>query len=401
MMPTATRSDEILERITSLPPLPAAIGRLLRLVNEPDVEFKEIAKTISLDQTLTAQLLRVANSAYYGFSQQVHSVQQATVILGRYALRNMALSLAMIRLRSHMKQAGPLTPEDFWRHGMAVACGARMLARHCRTVAAEEAFVAGLLHDIGKLVIVEYDRETYGDLLLKAQDGVNPLNLLEIETFGIDHAEIGAALCHHWGLPGIIAAGVAAHHGADTGADEAALELADVVKLANTLVKIGRIGNGGSPLVSATWLSESDTFAQRPDRVRQIVAALAEEAAINEQMFFNRASPLHSVNGHYGKRIAVRISIEDVDCLSLIEFALRSRHGADVTNDYEEADVVIADQFIDESMRWDLTARDVPIRDVTEWRGLQGAGDRWLNLHQLHAWLSKLLTAVRRSVDTP
>ena len=128
MMNTATASAQILQRISSLPPLPAAIGRLLRLVNEPDVEFKEIAKTISLDQTLTAQLLRIANSAFYGFSHQIRTVQQATVILGRHAVRNMALSLAMITLRNRMQTSWPLTPEAFWRHSMGVACGARQTA---------------------------------------------------------------------------------------------------------------------------------------------------------------------------------------------------------------------------------------------------------------------------------
>src|SRR5690606_28646388 len=123
---------QILQRVSALPPLPAAIGRLLRLVNDPDGDFQEIARTIALDQTLTAQILRIANSAFYGFSHQIRTVQQATVILGRHAVRNMALSLAMITLRNRMQTGWPLTPEVFWRHSMGVACGASLLARHVR-----------------------------------------------------------------------------------------------------------------------------------------------------------------------------------------------------------------------------------------------------------------------------
>ena len=135
-------SAQILQRISTLPPLPAAIGRLLRLVNDPNGNFQEIARTIALDQTLTAQILRIANSAFYGFSHQIRTVQQATVILGRHAVRNMALSLAMVTLRNRMQTSWPIQPEVFWRHSMGVACGARMLARHIRGT---EHILAGLV----------------------------------------------------------------------------------------------------------------------------------------------------------------------------------------------------------------------------------------------------------------
>lgn len=394
-MATATSSDHILERITSLPPLPTAIGRLLRLVNEPDVEFKEIARTISLDQSLTAQLLRVANSAYYGFSQEVQSVQQATVILGRYALRNMALSLAMIRLRGHMKEIGPLTPEEFWRHSMAVACGARMLARHSRGVAAEEAFVAGLLHDIGKLVFIDYDRAAYGGLLRASQKGSEPLHLLEHEAFGIDHAEIGAALCTHWDLPDIISAGVTAHHGGHEGADEGALELVDLVRLANVLAKVCRIGTGGNPHVSADWFSQSSIVAGKPDRLRHTVDALAEEAAVNEQIFFNRTGSMHLASGHRDLRPAFRLAIDDAACRTLIELALRSRYCAVVTSARDAVDVVIADHSPTEADRLEAANRNVLFRSLSDERGWCG-GEPWINIDHLHLWLSELLVSQMR-----
>ena len=361
-------------------------------MNEPDVEFKEIAKTISLDQTLTAQLLRIANSAFYGFPQQIRTVQQATVILGRYAVRNMALSLAMVKVRGHMKEDGPLTPEEFWRHSMAVACGARMLAQHQRSVAADEAFVAGLLHDIGKVVFVEYDSDTYALLLQKAQDGIGPLHVLEHETFGIDHAEVGEALCKHWNIPDVLGAAVAAHHGADGGVDDAALQIVDIVNVADTLAKVSRIGNGGNPHVASKWLSASRAFAGKPDRVRHTLNALGEEVAVNEQIFFNRPSVGSHTNGHGVKKHAVHIAVDDLDLRTLIDFAARSHECGVVSVDADNLDLVVADGTLDASTRSLIESRDVPIADFSAWQGEQISAD-WINLHKLHTWLTESLAA--------
>lgn len=426
VMLKATSSDKILERITSLPPLPTAVGRLLRLVNEPDVEFKEIARTISLDPSLTAQLLRVANSAYYGFSQQVQSVHQATVILGRYALRNMALSLAMIRLRGHMKQIGPLTPEEFWRHCMAVACGARMLARHSRKVAAEEAFVAGLLHDIGKLVFIDYDRAGYGGLLRAAARGPAPLHTVERQVFGIDHAYVGAALCRHWDLPENISAGVAGHHGTLVSREETLIsaeeellhgeegllsreenllsggeadrELADIVALADSLAKICRIGTGGDPHVGRAWLNASAIASGNPDRLRHVVDALAEEAAVNEQIFFNRTGPMHLATDNREMRPIFRLAIEDPSTRSIIELALRSRHCTVATSDHRAADVVIADRPPTEGDRLESARRNVLFRSVPDWLAHGEESDVWINVERLHSWLSDILVSEMRRV---
>lgn len=385
-MTTATPSAQILQRISSLPPLPAAIGRLLRLVNEPDADFKEIAKTISLDQTLTAQLLRIANSAFYGFPQQIRTVQQATVILGRYAVRNMALSLTMVRLRHRMNENGPLAPEEFWRHSMAVACGARMLAQHQKAVAPEEAFVAGLLHDIGKIVLVEHDPERYAELLVAAQNGIAPLYALERETFGIDHAEVGEALCKHWNIPHMLTAVVAAHHGGGSG-DAATLEIVEIVNLADTLAKICEIGNGGNPHIRSSWLSGSKSFAGKGDRVRQILNSLREEVALNEQIFFNRPSVGHDLNGR-GLSQKVRLEVASTDARDLLNLALRAR-GCTITEG-PDAEAIIADSSVPASTRAGYAAS---VYDYSEWLSRQISSD-WINTHQLHQWLSESFAAL-------
>lgn len=379
-----------------LPPLPAAVGRLLRQVNAPEVEFKEIARTISLDQTLTAQLLRLANSAFYGFPQQIRTVQQATVVLGRHSVRNMALSLAIVRLRSHMRADGPLDPEDFWRHSIAVACCARLLAQQQESVEPDEAFVAGLLHDIGKIVLVEYDAATYEELLLIAGDGIAPLYELERKAFGIDHAAVGRALCNYWNIPDVLSATVAAHHDGD-GGKPPARRTVGIVNLADSLVKICGIGRSGNPHVAATWFSGSRPFGDMPARVRKTLEALPREVASNERIFFEHAVESGMADRFVGRRTRVHVAVEPSDHALLVELALRARGYSVVTElgdemEIDDVDFVVADESLRGRDYQAYREAGVEMLDYAMWRLEQISSD-WVNVDRLRRWLAESITA--------
>lgn len=395
---TNPATAQILQRVSTLPPLPAAIGRLLRLVNDPDVDFQEIARTISLDQTLTAQLLRIANSAFYGFSQQIRTVQQATVILGRYAVRNMALSLAMATLRGRMKTDWPLTPEVFWRHSMGVACAARLLAKQLRGADAEEAFVAGLLHDIGKIVLMEHDPRVYRQLLQEVERGIRPLHVLEREAFGIDHGEVGRALCHHWNIPDTLAAAVAAHHGAFT--DETlppeARPLTELVHTANALAKLAWIGDGGNPLVAAFWRTGPLTVSVPVERLRQVLEALPGEVARNEQLFFQSSQPVSEEGLFVGDAaFVVQVQVSEPEQRELVTLTLdvlRTRHTTEVNPDPAPS-VALLDAAAPTALRERCSQRGIPILDYSQWRSQHAPSD-WINVQQLQNWLIQNFSAL-------
>ena len=386
---------QIRRRIAALPPLPA-VGTLLRLINDPEVEFKEIAKTISMDRALTSQLLRIANSAFYGFPQEIRTVQQATVIVGRQAVRNLALSTAMVKVRSHMRANGPLAAEEFWRHSMAVAYGARMLTDHQHLVAPDEAFVAGLLHDVGKVVFMEYQPETYGELLKRAQNGIEPLHLLERETYDIDHAEVGEALCRHWNFPEIVCEAVAGHHDDPAPHDEVVGQIIDLVQIGDALAKISRIGNGSSPHVPSTWLSGSQTFADRPDLLVQTLGELGDEVAASQQIFFNTATGSHVARRGGGRSYSVHVAVRDPDLGTAVEFASRARDWVVSPRDAASIDLVLADPFLDESVRSELGERGIPVADVAEWHGEQ-ISQEWIDIDDLHTWLAARLKSAARA----
>lgn len=242
------------DTVQDLPPLPVALQRLIHLTQSPETSFEEIARTAEMDHGLGVRMLRAANSAYYGLSRQVKTVSQATILLGRNTVRNLALSLSVLMLRDRMDDSWPLQPGPFWEHTLATGSAARALARHLRLSDPDEAFVAGLLHDVGKVILAGSDREGYGRLIARARAEQRPLHLLEREVYGVDHASVGASVCRRWQLPDSLANAVAMHHGsAAPASDERAVWLANLTFVGNRLAKTTRIGDSGSPLVGDSW----------------------------------------------------------------------------------------------------------------------------------------------------
>ena len=243
----------VADAVQDLPPLPVALQRLITLTQSPDASFDDIARTAEMDQGLGVRMLRAANSAYYGLSRQVKTVSQATVLLGRNTVRNLALSLSVLMLRDRMDDSWPLAPGPFWEHTFGVASAARALARYLQLSDPDEAFVVGLLHDVGKVVLAGSDREGYARLIQQAQATQRPLHALEREAYGMDHASVGASVCRRWQLPDTLANAVAMPHGSAAPADERAVWLANLTFVGNRLAKTTRTGDGGSPLVGDAW----------------------------------------------------------------------------------------------------------------------------------------------------
>src|SRR5690625_6491697 len=131
------------------------------MARDPDADFKAIARVIELDQTLTARVLRAANSAMYGVPRRVQTVNQATVLLGRDTIVNLALSISVMSAQSRVDtESWPIAPSEFWRHSFAVASLARGMAAHVPGVSPDECYVGGMLHDNGKMVML--DQLPYG-----------------------------------------------------------------------------------------------------------------------------------------------------------------------------------------------------------------------------------------------
>lgn len=266
--------DFVREAVLSLPPLPEAATRILHLARDPNVDFQEVVQIISADQTLTARVLRAANSALYGTSREVQTIRQAIVLLGREAVVQLVLSISVLNMRGDAEE-GPLDRGAFWRHSMAVAVAARELAGRFG-IDPERAFIAGLMHDIGKLVLFEHFGDRYAKLFAIAQRGARPLHHIERDVLHIDHAVVGQALCEHWKLSSPLAQAVTGHHDPDA---EALGPLPAAVRSANALVKTLGLGESGNRYV----MRANRPLA--PSRDRDMVLQLPHEVAEMETTF--------------------------------------------------------------------------------------------------------------------
>ena len=233
---------ETIKRVVDLPTLPTIFAKISELIDKPKTSARDIGDIISDDQVLTAKLLKLVNSAFYGFPRKIATVTHAIVILGFTALKNLILTTSVFDLFSGIDSA-IFNPEEFWRHAVGCAVGARIIARHMNYGEPEEIFVAGLLHDIGKIVQARFLTEDFA----KALEAAYQRNILLLEAentvLNYNHTLTGRLLAVKWKLPIGLVESIAFHHNVEK-ANEFPEKVA-IVHLADILVRAQRLGSGG------------------------------------------------------------------------------------------------------------------------------------------------------------
>lgn len=234
------RVEKVLMRLGELPAMPEAVAEVLRLTDDPSAEIHHISAAIEQDPALSAKVLRLSNSAYYGLKRQVGSIKLALVILGIRELRNIVLGSAAFST----VQAGESVPErtqELWRHSLIVAGLCKRLGDELRLEFQGEDFTAGLLHDMGKLVLWQRRERAYEAITREADKSPLTLYVLENETLGFTHADVAAALMQHWGLPDALVDALWLHHPVTGASLRSAVEprLAALTRLANIAAHSG------------------------------------------------------------------------------------------------------------------------------------------------------------------
>ncbi len=203
-------------RVEGLPALPLIASRLLEAVDDPSSSAADLSTIISSDQALAARLLKLANSTYYGFPRRIATVNLAIVVLGLETVRDLCLSVLITDCFFRQSGALPFDLEDIWKHSLTAAIGGRMIFRMSNAANPGEGFIAGLVHDIGKLFLGRYFPVEYREVMNKiAQEGLPPWEA-EKKVFQATHAQAGAWLLDNWNLPTWLAEAVRDHHGPET-----------------------------------------------------------------------------------------------------------------------------------------------------------------------------------------
>jgi putative nucleotidyltransferase with HDIG domain len=233
--------------------MPVTAQKMLRLLDKPDATPAQIGAILRHDPGLTANILKLTNSSFFGLPTKVSSVKQAVVLLGWKKLTQLVMASCVNTIVDKPVAGYDLPPGELWKHSIAVSVAAEGLVRELRLPAAEEIFTAGLLHDVGKLVLGRFVKDDIERIEAAASAGL-PFELAEQSVLGTDHAEIGAEILKNWAFPQDLVSAVRWHHNPDS-ADETNI-LVDIIHVANALclmigIGIGREGLQHEPSTSA------------------------------------------------------------------------------------------------------------------------------------------------------
>lgn len=204
-----------LESIRELPAIPFVISEVLNAIDNPKLSAAALASIIERDQSLTMRVLRMANSPFYGFARKISTIDLAIVVLGTDTIKEIVLTLIIRKLFSKAR-SGFFDVRQFWHYSVFCGAGARLIARKLGYRLAGEAFVAGLMHDVGVVIMVEYFPKLFIELRKFQRENQTSFNDAEIETFGSGHCEIGAWIAEKWNLPDRLCDAIRNHHGTFT-----------------------------------------------------------------------------------------------------------------------------------------------------------------------------------------
>ena len=235
---TELKVRHVVASIRNLPTPPIVFTQIQKVLNKETASAENVANILAEDPSMSAKVLKLTNSAFYGLAREIDSVKQAVIIVGMDAIKNLVLSasvLGMFKGNSLSKEF----QDRFWRHSLATGQGSRLLAKKFRAkgiIDSESAFSAGLLHDIGKLVIACFMQDDFEKILKRTRQApILEDYQIEEEILGFNHSHVGSALAANWNLPSTLADAITFHHRPEEAPDDS--PLAAIICGANYIAK--------------------------------------------------------------------------------------------------------------------------------------------------------------------
>lgn len=200
------------ENIKNIPSLPEIITKSIELMQDKNTSAATLSKIISNDVGLTARVLKLVNSAYYGFPKQISTIQQAITILGFTTIKGIILSASIYKMFSSEGAGSEFNYKRFWKHSLLVAFASKLIGKYSKDLVSSDIFSAAFLHDIGKIILAQYDRDNYTNVCM--QDELNEFDYLKEEEkyCGINHCELGNIVAYSWNLPEVFCDVITYHH---------------------------------------------------------------------------------------------------------------------------------------------------------------------------------------------
>ncbi len=240
---------KITDKIAGLPTLPTVVNRITQLLQNPRTSAEEIGQAITNDQSLASKVLKLVNSAFYGFSGKINTITHAIVILGFSTVKNIVLTASIFDVFGKSKDTEFFNVEQFWMHSIGTGTIAKVIAQHIGHRAMEETFIAGLIHDLGKLILFQYARDDFKKVIDYTQKEKTHIYVAEKKVLGVTHETIGSWLAEKWNLPKDLSECVSCHHFPSTAKNS--VVMTSIVHVSDILCRALDYGNGGDDRVNA------------------------------------------------------------------------------------------------------------------------------------------------------
>lgn len=280
---TAAQLQNIVMTTRDLPAMPQVASKVLELSSNPNTSAQQLQQVISDDQAMTGRILKIANSAMYSCSRKVKTLTEAIVMLGFNSIRSLVVTSAARNLYNTRKSRTGLKERLLWEHSIGAAFAARLLAVERAPSMAEEAFLAGLMHDIGKLVLNLRVPEQFDEIVQVVYNESRPFHVTEAELLGYDHTHVGALLVNKWKLSPVLEDVILNHHNsAAMTADNPILLYLD---LANKLCKKMGIGFIDDPDLDIMNCRANEILQFGPETFEQVAETLQDTLESEMEIF--------------------------------------------------------------------------------------------------------------------
>ena len=286
---TAEEVRDHVFKLKNISTLSAVATRVIELVGKPSTSARDLGKIISVDQALTARVLKMANSPYYGFPKEIATINLAVVVLGQDVLRDLVVSTSILDQFNSSSNSKDFNIVSFWEHSLATGVVSQHICKKFNFGLPGEAFVAGLLHDIGKLILNQEFPKVMQDIITKSKETKLCLDEIENEFCHCTHYEIGGWLTKKWNFPEQLQYAVAYHHD-HTKADKHE-KLVKVIEIADLLAAC--LGYSG-PLENKETEAKLDEILSEKEKIN--LKKIANLALEKSQSLFENFNDLHSPN---------------------------------------------------------------------------------------------------------
>ena len=256
------------EKITSLPTLPGSVMRITSMLDNPQATAGEVGKEVAKDQVLSAKVLKLVNSGFYGFSQPIATIPHAMVLLGFGVVKTLVLSTSVLDMMAQ-------SMEGLWQHSIACARTCGIIARHLDMEDPEEISVTGLLHDLGKVVLEEHVKEVFDRVVALVEQRNILFYKAEQEVMEVTHANVGGWLLDKWQLPSQLIEPIMHHHDFHLARDHA--DRTAIVHLADILVRAEGIGSGGDRRIPVLSQEAMKTLDLTVEDIQEIMDTMVDE----------------------------------------------------------------------------------------------------------------------------